>query len=183
MTERQVFEAICRQMYVSVGGMMKAVPMAIAFALFSAGITYVIMSICCANYKKKMNLVFGISYIAFLIHMTIISRITMKHIEIDIIPFNTPGGWYLVLIYALANCIVFVPLGIILTNMFTMKKIKEISLYGMTVSIFIELAQLLSKRGVCQLEDVIMNTLGVAIGCIIYRIMENKKRGKHESTE
>ena len=86
--------------------------------------------------------------------------------------------------YAIENVIMLVPLGIILPYVLDSSKYfakgqgvgkgKICVFTAMIFSILIELAQLVTGRGYCQIEDVFMNTIGAFLGYIIYYIFINR---------
>ncbi len=78
------------------------------------------------------------------------------------------------------NIIGLIPLGILLPNLF--KKCRRgwvVILYGMELSLFIECLQLLFKVGSFDVDDVILNTMGVAMGYFLYWIWKRHRRKKH----
>lgn len=99
--------------------------------------------------------------------------------SINIIPFidiiNTPFQYIL-------NIILFVPIGFIsplIWNRFY--KAKNTILLGFVLSLFIEIMQIFTFRNT-DIDDLIMNTLGTAIGyfsarLFIYKIMRQNKKG------
>lgn len=49
-------------------------------------------------------------------------------------------------------------------------------LFGCLVSVAIEVLQFFTQRGLCELDDVIHNTLGVVIGYGVYKVISKVKR-------
>lgn len=74
------------------------------------------------------------------------------------------------------NIILFLPLGYLipLINGKTVKSIKKIALCGFALSSFVEVIQLVSYRGTFDLDDLLHNTTGTIIGCILYIVIFNK---------
>jgi glycopeptide antibiotics resistance protein len=66
------------------------------------------------------------------------------------------------------NILLFVPIGILLAIVLSIKCWIKILFIALFASTFIELLQLLSKRGFCEFDDVIHNTFGCMIGLAIY---------------
>ena len=80
------------------------------------------------------------------------------------------------MLYAIANALAFMPLGILLPMVWNMaKNVKVCVLTGFLLSLFIETMQLILCCGVVQTEDLIMNTMGTYIGYRLYRIVKNKR--------
>lgn len=81
------------------------------------------------------------------------------------------------------NIIAFIPFGIFLPYM-SENRIRLILtfLYSFGLSLVIELVQLITKVGSCDVDDIILNTLGGVIGCILWmlhkRIMTKIKKDK-----
>ena len=74
------------------------------------------------------------------------------------------------------NIILFVPLGYLipLLNGKAVKSLKKIALCGFVLSLFVEVIQLVSYRGTFDLDDLLHNTTGTVIGCILYIVLLNK---------
>ena len=58
------------------------------------------------------------------------------------------------------------------------KKTKMTVLAGFIVSLFIELTQYITGRGLCELDDVVHNTIGAFAGIIIYKKIRYLLRNK-----
>lgn len=73
------------------------------------------------------------------------------------------------------NVIMFIPLGFLLPKVFKkLRKFWKVLLATAGIIIFVELAQLFSLMGSCDVDDLILNVLGAAIGYILYRITAKK---------
>ena len=78
----------------------------------------------------------------------------------------------------IANILIFIPLGILAGSLWKWKGI----LVGLGVSAAVEFLQLVSQRGLCELDDILHNTLGAFIGVSIYMLAETvikRKRNKN----
>lgn len=75
----------------------------------------------------------------------------------------------------------FVPFGMILP-MLTPKcrNFFHIVLLGVDFSLFVETIQLISKVGSFDVDDLILNTLGAALGYLVYRLIRRYFRRKHD---
>ena len=69
----------------------------------------------------------------------------------------------------LENILFFVPFGFLYPGK---KSIRHVCAAGMFTSMAIELMQLLTLLGECELDDVISNTFGAFIGVYLYKIVE-----------
>lgn len=121
--------------------------------------------------KKKRNaiiLLFG--YAAIMLQISIFSRDMGKIREVDLVPFDLPGGINLIALYAVANAVVFIPLGILTTIIFEERmKLPDAIILGLSVSLCVEIMQYIFSCGVSQTEDLLMNTIGTAVGYWLYR--------------
>lgn len=90
-------------------------------------------------------------------------------------------GWFAVLSNLLGNVLAFVPFGMILP-MLTPKcrNFFHIVLLGFDFSLFVETIQLISKVGSFDVDDLILNTLGAALGYLVYRLIRRYFRRKHD---
>ena len=61
-----------------------------------------------------------------------------------------------------------------LLNGKAVKSLKKIALCGFVLSLFVEVIQLVSYRGTFDLDDLLHNTTGTVIGCILYIVLLNK---------
>lgn len=79
----------------------------------------------------------------------------------------TYWGWQIV-----GNCVMLLPLGIFLPALSVrFRSIQKTTAAGFLFSLFIELTQYITGRGLCELDDIIHNTFGAAVGVIIYIIL------------
>lgn len=68
------------------------------------------------------------------------------------------------------NVALFIPIGLLLGLGFKEITWKNALLFGLVVSISIELLQFIFKRGLCETDDLIHNLLGCIIGFAIYNL-------------
>lgn len=91
--------------------------------------------------------------------------------------YKTPGEqyWrYYVEYWAniLGNIILFMPFGFLLKWLYSSASGKQILLYGLLVSVSIELLQFFLQIGVCDVDDVLLNVCGVGAGLVVYKWMQ-----------
>lgn len=90
-------------------------------------------------------------------------------------------GWFAVLSNLLGNVLAFVPFGMILPMLTTKcRNFFHIVLLGFDFSLFVETIQLISKVGSFDVDDLILNTLGAALGYLAYRLIRRYFRRKHD---
>ena len=141
--------------------------------------------------KKKtvLKIVLFVIYIVVLSYLLFLSESmgrTNWHFGVNLVPFaeirryithiSTIGILY-VGINLLGNIAVMIPFGYALPSLFGQGKKRPI-LYvfiGMFFSILVEIAQLFTHTGTCDVDDVILNTIGVIVGYLIYSIFHRKK--------
>ena len=84
--------------------------------------------------------------------------------------------WYSMIAYVIENIFMFMPLGMLRalrkTSLFHIKNVlKELYVYT-GISCIIEGAQLVTGRGYCQIDDVVMNVLGGILGYLLIRLLK-----------
>ena len=90
-------------------------------------------------------------------------------------------GWFAVLSNLLGNVLAFVPFGMILPMLTPQcRNFFHIVLLGFDFSLFVETIQLISKVGSFDVDDLILNTLGAALGYLAYRLIRRYFRRKHD---
>lgn len=105
---------------------------------------------------------------------TIIDITKSSTISINLIPFNdliASGGRGVSIFGLVTNTILFMPLGVLLPSLWNkFDSFINTVLAGLGFSLAIEIFQLLNFRAT-DIDDLMMNTLGAAIGYIIYLII------------
>lgn len=134
------------------------------------------------NIKHEIPLFLLSSFLIGLFSLTFISNGIDK---INLIPFRIFYDIYIevfksdnisyFIISFIGNIIIFIPLGILIPLLYKISS-KKVILIGFLISLSIEIIQLFLKRGT-DIDDLILNTLGVFIGTLIYK----KIGGKHEN--
>jgi glycopeptide antibiotics resistance protein len=185
MTRSEVYRANVRQLLLNTKSILINIWNGLPLAVFCGVVTLLIVLFVCRlkNQKKpeRKKLIGWIGlafYSALLVELVIVSRpIGSVKEPIDFIPFNMPGGINLIILYAVANAVAFVPLGIFCAM--SIEKMKTVSLciiLGFLISFCIEGIQYFLCCGVAQTEDVLMNTIGSGLGYWgMKKIMERKR--------
>lgn len=91
---------------------------------------------------------------------------TMRYYLIPIWSYDVLN--YNIIAQLILNVLLFVPIGFLLGAIINERRWGQVIKIGCLLSIIIELAQLLTRRGVCNIDDVIHNTIGCAIGYGIF---------------
>ncbi len=80
-------------------------------------------------------------------------------------------GFFNVMLNLFGNIICFVPFGFVLPIMSNKQRgIFKITVLTFLTSLLVELIQLLSKVGSCDVDDIILNTLGGFLGYVLFAI-------------
>ena len=120
---------------------------------------------------KKLAKSLLIAYMFLIFSVTVLSRVTSYHIEYDFQLFRLfrEAGWWRDkdgVEQVVDNIIMFVPIGIL---MFLTVKQRSI-VWGLGFSVFLEVCQLVFRKGLCEIDDVIANECGVIIGYLMIRV-------------
>ena len=88
----------------------------------------------------------------------------LYHPQVNLIPFSNGADLSTIL-----NILAFIPLGVALSTMWRgFEKILPAFCYGLLFSLFIEVAQLFTLYRQTDVNDLIMNTLGVCLGWLLH---------------
>lgn len=132
--------------------------------------------------RKWVNEILFIAYCVFIVWYTILSRASgpskadfrlfWAYREL----FASDPRWKADVIQNLSNILFFVPFGLL----FPVKKWRTVLLTSLVFSLVIEAVQYIGGFGLCELDDVICNTLGAMIG---YWILKGvmKIKGKQDA--
>ena len=77
------------------------------------------------------------------------------------------------IINIVGNIVLFIPIGILIPILWKIKD-RYVILIGFLISLSIEITQLFLDR-VTDVDDLILNTLGVIIGVLVYKCVKKKK--------
>ena len=87
-------------------------------------------------------------------------------------------GFKLVLFNLAGNIVAFVPLGIFMSYFFNGSKytfIKTI-LLGLVLTMSVEGIQLVTRVGICDVDDILLNFIGVVIGAVLAKLFYKKSK-------
>lgn len=120
-------------------------------------------------------------YLVFLLGGILLGRDFRDEHRIEPIPF---WSYYKAIVekdvalalQMLGNVVIFIPFGVLLPAIWKgMRNIRCIILIAASVSLSLELVQLILKLGLFEFDDVFHNTLGVVIGYWIWRMFKKRK--------
>lgn len=121
-------------------------------------------------------------YISIMLQLTLVCRESGSRIGIELDMFHgllgpdTERHWLMVA-YAILNCLLFVPFGVVLSLFSFVYERKPVIqfllvlLISFAVSMVIECVQLITQRGYYEVQDLMLNTLGGILGWVLFRIV------------
>lgn len=81
-------------------------------------------------------------------------------------------GLYTVFLNLAGNILAFVPFGLFFPFLSRKNRsLWKVTLISFEVSLLVEVIQLVTKVGSCDVDDMILNTLGGLIGCVCFKIV------------
>lgn len=142
--------------------------------LFASVLVFFLMQRYVPNQNKQIQKICLIEYVIIVISSTIVFRTSADDYDYNFTPF---WSYYQIkhnlrpyLVYEnLLNVILFIPIGLLVASIQSAKLYVAL-LFGCIFSICIEICQFVFKCGLCEVDDIIHNTIGAAIGIIIYQL-------------
>ena len=140
--------------------------------------------------KKKETIVKIIFIIPLILYLVLLFRLLFlkngtdfSNTEFRFIPFSTVREYIqnekslkLMAINYLGNILLFFPIGIFLPVFLKKIKLSEIVLVAFFASLYAEFLQFELEAGYADIDDVICNTMGAAIGGMVYFKLREKSR-------
>lgn len=120
--------------------------------------------------KKGVSFTLLIGYVVLIYSYTVVFRVEGKATGLILFPFWSYNAYIngidaTLLSENLMNLMVFIPVGLLLR--LSQLSGKKAVVFGSLLSIGVELSQLVFKRGLCETDDVIHNTLGCFLGYVL----------------
>ncbi len=181
MTKEQLFHAHLKQIWLNSGALLKTLLVAIPVGIVVLAILWGIIKLIekkapqesriVTIIKERKGWILGLGfYISLIIQIVIFSRPFGSTRIVNWIPFRVPGGRNLILLYSLANAIIFIPFGILVPKVFRgINTVWKMALVTFITSVCIEIIQYILACGYSEVEDVIMNVVGGVIGYLIVK--------------
>ena len=160
-------------------------------------IGFIVISILLLRYSASRKQLYCLSviYLLAIMYLAFISREPVPYLRYSINPFGAArrglefgGGLISGLLHGdvkvtnwtslegiILNILLFIPFGYLLLSLFPKLRWWHVILLGFAFSLCIELLQLLTRLGYADVDDLINNTLGAAIGSLCYRILLQQK--------
>lgn len=114
-----------------------------------------------------------LAYIYTLMQQTYFSRIPGSRNTVSLILGETWQGSVQSKAYVIENILMMIPFGVLLPNI--LKPAENVFCcipLGFSFSVILEYAQFISQRGHMQVDDVVMNVMGTAIGYLFFISVE-----------
>ena len=117
---------------------------------------------------QVLTLVLWLAATAFL---TFFERSPVMETRYNLIPFQEDS------IYNVkSNVLLFIPLVPALCTLFSKMKVRTAFIIGVLASLAVELVQLVSHRGICDIDDLLENSLGVLIGTVFFLLIRKLRK-------
>ena len=108
--------------------------------------------------------------------------------RVNLVPFSTVGMYFQILtvsddpellrhavINLAGNVVMFIPLGIFLPCLFkSLRGFFKTAMAGLTLIFLIELLQYITALGACDVDDLLLNMVGVLMGYPVWRLLRLK---------
>ena len=128
-------------------------------------------------FTKKLTIGLLVGYVLVILGETVLFRTPTTRLHFQPQLFWSYKVWDIQKEQIIANVLAYIPLGLLAGRLWKWKGI----LAGIGLSITSELLQLITNRGLCELDDIANNFLGTLIGVSAYMICKNliNKKGNN----
>lgn len=134
--------------------------------------------------KRKLLLSALIGYTSLVVYWMLwgFGRTSVIGYRYNLVPFSTIVDFFqvehfnakIVIINLLGNIGVFMPFGLLLPLIFKFN-LRQTLIVGLIGLLILETAQLITGQGVFDVDDLILNTLGITLGYCLYRLCDRNK--------
>ena len=90
----------------------------------------------------------------------------------DLVATYHENGLWMVIYLVVGNIVWFVPFGCLLPLIWQKLKSYYTIPLGFGLSLTVELGQLIGRKGMFEIDDLVLNTIGVALGYLAYRLIK-----------
>ncbi len=159
-------------------------------------IGFIVIGILLLRYSASRKQLYCLSviYLIAIIYLAVISREPVPYLRYSINPFGAArcslefgGGLISGVLHGdvrvaswmslegiILNILLFIPFGYLIPSLFPKLRWWQVILLGLAFSLCVELLQLLTRLGYADVDDLINNTLGAAIGFLCYKLFLKK---------
>ncbi|MBO4980423.1 MAG: VanZ family protein [Lachnospiraceae bacterium] len=149
------------------------------YGLMAGALAAVILSVINNKRKRLGKKPFDVAaltvfyiYLAILAAITFFSRESGSRNGIDLKVGSTLGINRRNDAFVVENILLFVPFGVVTPWAFeSLRNFWGGILFGAAVSTGIECLQMITARGYFQIDDILTNTLGMAVGCLVFFLL------------
>ncbi len=121
---------------------------------------------------EKLHRILLLVYLLVLLQTALFSREPGSRHSIDLTLFETWGRSAVSHAYFIENILMYVPFGVLMPLCFRkMERFWICVPTALASSVLLELTQLLTQRGYCQLDDVVTNTVGALVGWLFWYLL------------
>lgn len=129
------------------------------------------------TFLRNASWSFFIGYLFLVFCTTVVFRESSDHTKCYFLPLRSYRALYnSVIAEIILNVILFVPIGIFLGGALKTHNWGKVLFAGFGISMAIEVVQFLTRRGICNIDDVIHNSLGCCLGYAVFRLVTYGKR-------
>ena len=147
------------------------------FILLFVGATFIVFHFTQKRIIRCYSVVCMCVWSIGLLYVTWLSRTPIMETRINLIPFQPDDN--AALFDYITNIVMFIPFPILLYGILQKKlSFMTLSALGISLSLAIELLQLLTHRGICDIEDFILNSIGVIIGSLLTLLLMRAEKKK-----
>ena len=144
--------------------------------IFSGCVVFAVSWLCGkkSTIKRRIPFTFFLAYILVIFRIVFFCREPGSRKAISLVLFETWGHTFHMHAMFVENIIMFIPFGFLAPMVFErMRKVRFCVFIGFLCSCGIELSQLITQRGYCQLDDVVTNTVGMLVGWGIWKMLSS----------
>jgi len=156
----------------------------ISFAMMCIADVLIMVTVSDMRLQRKLLLnALLLEYVFVVICSTVLCRVAATDYKYEVMPLwsyvDIYNGKNNLIVEVLLNVVLFIPIGLMLSCVVKGKRWLKVMMVAFGLSLCIELSQLIFKRGLCEVDDVIHNTLGAMIGwwgylCCVRAVRRNK---------
>ena len=128
--------------------------------------------------NKYLYIIILVIYSALILRLIVFkypTGMTFSIANANLIPFKTilvyfsgEPTWRIAMRNLLGNIVVLVPLGFLLATMYQRLKWNRALLVSLFTGVVLELLQVIFRSGIFDIDDIILNSLGVVIGYLLF---------------
>ena len=158
--------------------LIEKIPLSIYEAVWHTFLIVLIIAIFRIGWRRGIRISSGffvVEYFFLILCSTVFFRNKSEYGKIEMTPFWTyheiAAGDNALLMEIILTVILFIPFGLMLSITIGSKGLWKVLIFGVCTSCTVEVLQFFFRRGLCEIDDVIHNTLGCIIGITLYVLL------------